>query len=323
MTSTPRAAGPGSRPSLVTALARGPVALDGGLGTRLDARGNDVTGALWSAEILRGDPGEVRAAHADFFAAGAEAAITSSYQVSHEGFARAGVSAGTVDDLLVRSVELAREAATDSLRGERSFVLASIGPFGASLGDGSEYTGAYGEFAEVSALRAWHARRLRVLADARPDALLAETIPLLAEAEAVCAEAEGLGVPLLLSFTVADGRLRSGESIADAARLAARAQGAVAVGVNCASADDATAALRIMAGVCDLPLMIYPNSGEVWDASARSWTGTARPLAEYVDEWIALGARLIGGCCRVDAGEVREISDRVARVAAHAASATP
>lgn len=328
--------------ALVDALARGPIPLDGGFGTRLDARGNDVTGSLWSAEILRDDPDEVRSAHADFFGAGARAAITSSYQVSHDGFARAGgpgaaggpaasgdasVGDAAVDALLVRSVELAREAADEADPGAgagAAFVLASVGPYGASRGDGSEYNGAYGDFSAVDALRGWHRRRLRVLAGAGADALIAETLPRLSEAEAVCAEvegleAEGLGVPLVLSFTVSGGRLRSGESISEAARLAERSPSVVAVGVNCASAEDATEALRMMGGACSLPLVIYPNSGEVWDAGARSWSGTARPLVEYVDEWIGLGARLIGGCCRVDVDEIRAISARVAA----AADATP
>lgn len=287
--------------ALLDAIATGPVLLDGGLGTRLATRGNDVSSSLWSAEVLRERPEEVRAAHLDFFRAGARAATTCSYQVSYDGFERAGLSVDDVDDLLIASVALAREAREQAgLDPREAFVLASVGPYGASLGDGSEYTGDYGEHVGVAELRRWHRRRLHVLADAGADAILCETIPSLDEARALALELADLKIPVMLSFTVGDGALRSGESIAEAARIADRLPNAIAVGVNCADADHATAALRQMREVTQLPLIVYPNSGESWNAIERSWSGAAHPLEHHVREWESLGARFIGGCCRVD-----------------------
>ena len=79
--------------SLAEALAAGPVVLDGGLSTELEARGHDVSSALWSARLLRDDPAAIVAAHAAFAAAGAQVATTASYQATVEGFAAAGVDA--------------------------------------------------------------------------------------------------------------------------------------------------------------------------------------------------------------------------------------
>lgn len=307
--------------SFTAALAQGPIVLDGGLGTRLEARGNDVTSALWSAEVLRSTPEEVRATHLDFFHAGARVATTASYQVSYDGYARVGIGADVVDALLKHSVEAARDAReTAGLTSENAWVLASIGPFGASLGDGSEYTGAYalGE----AELQQWHLRRMHVLAASGPDALLCETIPSIAEARALAGAmhqthdltpSQSTHSPVILSFTVADGILRSGESLAEAAHVAAETPGIVAIGVNCSSATDATTALRAFREVTELPFIVYPNSGEVWNARARSWDGDVHPLVSYVDEWIGLGARLIGGCCRVDTPELHQIAGAVAR----------
>ena len=59
---------------LLSAVTERPVILDGGLGTRLEDRGNDITGSLWSAQALKDDPQAVREAHAEFFSAGAEVA---------------------------------------------------------------------------------------------------------------------------------------------------------------------------------------------------------------------------------------------------------
>ncbi|QIK64639.1 homocysteine S-methyltransferase [Leucobacter viscericola] len=288
-------------------LERGAVVLDGGLGTRLETRGNDVSSALWSAEILRLRPEEVRAAHRDFFDAGARVATTASYQVSYNGYAQIGVDAEIVDELLVRSVEVAKQARVESgLTGADAWVLASVGPYGASLGNGSEYTGDY-DLSEAE-LTVWHERRLQVLDAASPDALLCETIPSNAEARALRNALGDLATPVILSFTVAEGRLRSGESLAEAVRIAETIPGILAVGVNCSSVADTDRALRIMREASGLPLIAYPNSGEVWDAESRSWSGSASSVASYVPGWRELGVKLIGGCCRVDTAELAAIA---------------
>src|SRR5215212_9465198 len=112
---------------------RHPIMLDGGLATELERRGADLHDRLWSARLLPEDPDMIRAVHADYFAAGADVAISASYQASFEGFAQRGVGRERAADLMRRSVELAREAADDT-DGER-IVAASVGPYGAILAD--------------------------------------------------------------------------------------------------------------------------------------------------------------------------------------------
>jgi homocysteine S-methyltransferase len=293
---------------LAAALNAGPVILDGGLGTLLDARGNDVSSELWSARILLENPDEVRAAHAEFFAAGAQVATTASYQVSYEGLRAVGHDDAETDALLVRSVRLAAEARDDAGGG---WVAASIGPYGATLGDGSEYRGDDG--LTVAELRAWHRRRLGVLAEAGPDVLAIETITRLAELEALAAELDGIGVPAWMSVTVSDGMLRTGESLEDAFAIAGAAPGVIAVGVNCCDADEVSGALAVARATAGVPTLAYPNSGEFWDGARRTWTGTARLPDQLVEQWAADGAALIGGCCRIGPAGI-------AAIAAHAAA---
>ena len=297
-------------PAFLDALHTGLVPLDGGLGTHLEARGNSVASALWSAQILIERPDEVRAAHLDFFRAGARVATTGSYQVSASALASAGIDPDLAPELLARSIELALEARTAAGLGpDEAWVAASLGPFGASLGDGSEYTGAYGMTSDE--IRDWHRPRIAALVAACPDVVLAETIPSLAEAAAIATETAGLGVPVVLSVTVAGGALRSGDALADLAVLAARHPGIVALGVNCSSVEETDAALRVLAAHTELPVIAYPNSGEVWDAASRTWSGTGRSIAGSIDEWLALGVRAIGGCCRVGTDEIRLLSGRI------------
>jgi len=291
--------------SLATALGAGPVILDGGLGTLLEARGNDVSTSLWSARVLWEDPGEVEAAHAEFFAAGAQVAITGSYQVSYDGLAAAGLDEARTDELLSRSVRVAAAARDAAGAG---WVAASVGPYAATLGDGSEFRG--DDSLGVDGLRHWHRRRLQVLAEAGPDVLAVETLTTLAEIEAIVRELEGTGIPAWIALTIDGGALRTGESLREAFAIAASIPEVIAVGVNCCAAHEVAPALRRARESVDLPLLAYPNSGEVWDGAARAWTGDPELPDSLFREWAGLAAGL-GGCCRLGPDTIRRIARTV------------
>ncbi|MFB7279116.1 homocysteine S-methyltransferase [Streptomyces hydrogenans] len=283
------------------ALADGVLVLDGGLSNQLEAQGCDLTDALWSARLLADAPAQIEAAHAAYVRAGAEVLITSSYQATYEGFARRGLDGAATTMLLRRSVSLAAGAGRGS-----GWVAASVGPYGAMLADGSEYRGRYG--LSVRELERFHRPRVEALAAAGPDVLALETVPDADEAEALLGAVAGCGVPVWLSYTVAGGRTRAGQGLADAFAVAAGNDQVVAVGVNCCEPAEAAGALAVAAEVTGKPGVVYPNSGERWDARARAWRGgTAFGPAEapgLAAVWEAAGARLIGGCCRVGPGTI-------------------
>ncbi|WP_210508750.1 homocysteine S-methyltransferase [Naasia sp. SYSU D00057] len=288
---------------LEEAVQRGPVVLDGGLGTLLEARGNDLSGGVWSARLLRDRPEEIVAAHREFFDAGARVAIAASYQASFEGFAREGVERREAEALLRRAVALADEA-----RAEReAWVAASVGPYGAMLADGSEYRGNYG--LTVDELRAWHRPRLEILADAGADLLAVETVPSLAEVEAVTAEVDRLGVPAWISVTVSLGTLRSGESLAEAFGVAASSPAVVAVGVNCSAPSEVLGSIAVARQATRKAIVVYPNSGEEWDAKNRTWVGSPAFPDELIRRWRHAGATLIGGCCRVRPEQIAHLAE--------------
>lgn len=291
------------------ALAAGPVVLDGGLSNQLESAGHDLSDELWSARLLAEQPEAITAAHQAYYEAGAQVAITASYQATFEGFARRGIGHEEAARLLRRSVELAREAArraTENGAARQLYVAASAGPYGAMLADGSEYRGRYG--LSVAELARFHRPRLEVLAAARPDVLALETVPDADEARALLIAVRGLGVPAWLSYSVEGDRTRAGQPLAEAFALAADADDVVAVGVNCCAPEDADAAVELAARVTGKPVVVYPNSGEQWDARARAWHGRATFTTERVAGWTAGGARLIGGCCRVGPSAVSALS---------------
>ncbi|MGV9393632.1 homocysteine S-methyltransferase [Streptomyces olivaceus] len=296
------------------ALAAGPLVLDGGMSNQLEAAGHDLGDELWSARLLAEDPGAITAAHLAYFEAGADVAITASYQATFEGFARRGVGRERAAELLALSVESAREAArrARTRRPDRAlWVAASAGPYGAMLADGSEYRGRYG--LDAGELERFHRPRLEVLAAARPDVLALETVPDTEEAVALLRAVRGLGVPAWLSYTVAGGRTRAGQPLAEAFAVAADADEVVAVGVNCCSPADVSDAVATAARVTGKPVVAYPNSGEAWDAGSRAWRGRSSFPVDRVRDWRERGARLIGGCCRVGPGTITSIAGALSR----------
>ncbi|MEV1051159.1 homocysteine S-methyltransferase [Streptomyces sp. NPDC059017] len=299
--------------SLAAALAGdGPLVLDGGLSNQLETQGCDLSDDLWSARLLADGPEQIEAAHTAYVRAGAQVLITSGYQATYEGFARRGTGRGEAAALLARSVELARAAAERTAR--EVWVAASVGPYGAMLADGSEYRGRYG--LTVRELEAFHRPRIETLARACPDVLALETVPDTDEATALLRATADTGVPVWLSYTIEGGRTRAGQELAAAFALAAGHDHVIAVGVNCCEPADAGRAVEIAARETGRPVVVYPNSGERWDARARAWTGDIAFDPARLTDWVAAGARLAGGCCRVGPDRIAALAART-RTASH------
>ncbi|MFW3471551.1 homocysteine S-methyltransferase [Streptomyces microflavus] len=300
--------------TLAEALAEGPVLLDGGLSNQLEAQGCDLSDALWSARLLADAPEQIEAAHLAYLRSGAQVLITASYQATFEGFGRHGIGPERTGALLARSVELARRAAGAARRadpGREVWVAASVGPYGAMLADGSEYRGRYG--LTVRELERFHRPRMAALAEAEPDVLALETVPDVEEAEAVVRVAEETGLPVWLSYSVAGGRTRAGQSLEEAFAVAAGREAVVAVGVNCCDPAEAEEAVRVAVAVTGKPAVVYPNSGEGWDAGGRGWTGGSTFDPGRVRAWTGAGARLVGGCCRVGPDRIKELAGLLER----------
>lgn len=276
---------------------------DGGLATELEARGHDLSDPLWSARLIADAPDEIVSVHAAYFRAGAMIATTASYQASFDGFAAHGIERDEAGALLRRSVELAK-VAREQAGGAELRVAASVGPFGAALADGSEYRGRYG--LSVAALTRWHRPRLEILADAGADVLACETVPDVDEAEALVNLVRSVGVPAWLSYTIDGTRTRAGQPLADAFAVAAGVPEIIAVGVNCCAPEDVLPAIRAAGPASGgKPVIVYPNSGETWDG--RAWVGPRRFSAQLATRWVAAGAWIVGGCCRVGPADIAEL----------------
>jgi homocysteine S-methyltransferase len=255
--------------------------------------------------------------HAAYFDAGADVAISASYQASFIGFAERGIQHEEAEDLMRLSVLLAREA-RDAAGGKGQVVAASIGPYGAVLGNGAEYTGDYGR--TIEELLEFHLPRMQVLAEAGADILAIETIPSILEAEAlVQALAAVPDARAWMSFTCRDGdRICDGTPFEQAVRTGSSSPQVVAIGVNCTAPHDITSLIEIATATAntELPIVVYPNRGAFWDAVRHSWVDPPRqdprPTLQPL-EWAEQGARLIGGCCGVGPTQISEIATALGR----------
>jgi homocysteine S-methyltransferase len=269
--------------------------------------------------VLRDDPAAVRDVHATYFRSGARVGISASYQASRSGFERNGSTAAEADRLLALSVELVREArAVVDAEGvsHPMLVAASVGPYGATLHDGSEYRGRYGVAHED--LVAFHRARIEVLVGAGPDLLAIETVPDLEEARAILDALDGADVPAWMSFSCADdAHTCAGQRIEDAAALVAESRVA-AIGVNCTKPDHiAGLVARIRTSAPDLPIVVYPNAGRVWDGAASEWLGAGSDLLPRpaVQSWFDAGVSLVGGCCGLGPTAIADIAATAMRAA--------
>jgi homocysteine S-methyltransferase len=298
---------------------QGVLILDGGLATQLEARGANLHDPLWSAKLLLESPALIRQVHLDYFWAGADCAITASYQATIPGFRRWGLTEAQAGELLKLPVQLAREAqeefwAVMAPRGGRlrPLIAASIGPYGAYLANGAEYTGDYD--LDETGLVDFHRQRWHILAENGADLLACETIPSLTEAKALAQLLrETPDRWAWFTFSCRDGRhISDGTPITECAALLEDIEQVVAVGINCTPPRYIPELISELFAVTQKPIIVYPNSGEHYDAEAKQWQGLSIPaeFGTYSREWRKAGAALIGGCCRTGPEHIRQIRDR-------------
>lgn len=291
--------------------------IDGALATELERRGCDLKDDLWSAKILMEQPEKIKQVHYDYFKAGADCAITASYQATIEGFMKRGLNEQEAIALIQKSVRLAMEArdefwaeATNQVGRSKPFVAASVGPYGAFLADGSEYRGNYG--LTETELMDFHRPRMKALIEAGPDMLACETIPCLIEAQALGKLLnEFQSIQAWISFSCGDEEhVNEGQGLEDCVRLVEKNPFVAAVGINCTSPKYVPSLIREARKATHKPIIVYPNSGESYDASRNDWDGQPvyASFGEEAREWHRAGARLMGGCCRTTPEDIQAIA---------------
>lgn len=293
--------------------------LDGALATELESHGCDLNDPLWSARVLLEEPEAIEKVHADYFRVGADCVITASYQASVDGFLKRGIEKTEALELIKKTVTLARQARDDFWKEKKvnwdrpkPIVAGSVGPYGAYLADGSEYVGDYGVSDQL--LADFHYPRIKALVEAGADVLAFETIPSLQEAKVLASLLKEFPETWAwLSFSLKDGEtISDGTGIEECARVFNDHEQIAAIGVNCTPIPVAKHAMSVLSRHTDKPIIVYPNSGETYDAETKTWHGKEACCA-FDEESVVLyeaGARIIGGCCRTHPGDIESVVKR-------------
>ena len=294
-----------------------PIVIDGGLATQCEAMGCNIDGELWSGVLLRDDPAALIAAHRAYLEAGAQIIATASYQASRQGFMAEGSTEAEADRLIASSVSLAAQARDEFMQENPDtpwpLVASSIGPYGAILHDGSEYTGNYDIDAE--GLKKFHSERLAVLDCSGADLLACETIPSRVEAIVLANLLAQASRPSWVSFSCRDEcHLADGTPLVEVASLFSSHPTVLALGVNCIPPENVLPLIDLLKSATPgKSIVVYPNSGEIYRSEDNAWLGTATPLQceRAAQDWIGGGAQLVGGCCRIGPEQIAAMSQSV------------
>ena len=297
--------------------------LDGGLGSTLEHAYPISDDPLWSASLLHTQPEAIKKTHVQFLESGAEVLIIASYQASIEGFCDfLKVSKDEAVGLIKRSATLACEARDEYLKASSNkqqniLVAGSVGPYGACQHDSSEYHGKYVDTVSVDTIKEWHRPRISALISAGVDLLAIETLPALKEAIVMTdLLKEFPQIKAWMTFTCKDEEHTCyGDKFSDVVAALSSYPQVLGVGINCTAPCHVTPLLESAQGNrTDKPFVVYPNSETI----KRDWqlrSDCSQPPATYVERWVELGARWIGGCCHTTFEDIKQIKQKMDKLA--------
>lgn len=291
-----------------------PLLIDGGLSNVLESFGCDLNNELWVAKLIAENPDSIIKTHLAYLEAGARVISTSSYQASVPGFMAIGYSENEAHELILKSVELAKMAKAKFLEQNKInypiYIAASLGPYGAYLADGSEYKGNYGVSDE--SLYKFHKNRIEILKQSEADFFIFETVPSYQECKIINKLTEESSLQAWLSFSCKDEKhINDGTPISECAKAITNNPNIFAIGINCTAPKYVSNLIKeLLININDKKIVVYPNSGEAYNAKTKTWMGIADPklYVEMAKEWKNLGAEIIGGCCRIGPEHIQNLN---------------
>ena len=270
---------------------------DGATGTNLQKRGlpKGTATELWVLE----QPEQIVALNRDFIAAGSDIILTCTFGGTTIRLEHAGL-ADRAAEINRTAAALAQKAAA----GTHVLVAGSIGPTGQLLQP-------MGPLDETAAEKAF-AEQALWLSEAGVDLLLVETQFDLAEAAAAVRGVRSVSqLPLVCSFSYDRGtRTMMGVKPTQAASEM-EALGVDAIGINCGrSLDENLKNLHELRQATRLPIWFKPNAGlpHVDEAGNTVFDVTPEMMGARAAEWLAGGARIVGGCCGTSPEHLAEIA---------------
>ena len=295
------------------------VIMDGGTGTEIPRRGVPLCPTTWSGRATLTHPDLIRRIHEDYIRAGAEVIITNTFSTGRSTL-EAGGLAGQTAEINRLAVRLAQEA-RDNVPSAKSVVVAgSMSTFVPKLDPTvtPSYEAALADYREQA----------QILAEAGVDLFVLEMLIQTLDARAAVKAASETGLPIWVGYTLqrgdagqrGNGGLYLGtrgkhvhEGIGEAVD-AVVSMGVSAFFIMHSRVEDTLPGLHALRQHTSLPVGAYAHSMELSTGEQDTGTMVVRPstAAEYLghaQDWINMGAQVIGGCCGVTPDHIKALNE--------------
>lgn len=284
------------------------ITLDGAMGTELEKYDVKTNDSLWSANALINHLDKIKQVHQSYFKAGADITITDTYQANIKAFEDRGYSHVQALKFIQNGINIAKEARDEN--NPKGLVAGCVGPYGTYLADGSEYTGNYQLSNE--AYYNFHYEKIKTIIETGADLISIDTIPNFKEVKFLgkLMDQNFSNTPYWISLSIKNpAYLADGTPINQVVQWINEQTNAVGIGINCTPIPNITPILKNIHHLTNLPLIVYPNPGDKYNPITKTWTTSNHNYSfeKLVPEWIKLGAKVIGGCCRTTPNDIKII----------------
>ena len=284
--------------------------LDGSMSFPLEKSGYDLKNRLWTGDALINNPKLIKDIHIGYLNAGSDYISTSTYQVSSMVLKELGYNNNEIYNIFKQSVDVAKDAIKESKSKKNIKIVGSFGPFAAYLPDASEFVGLYKTSDEE--IREYHIENIEVIEKIDLDIVLFETIPCLRELKILLKLIANLKKEIWLSFTCNEHlEFRDKSSIDDGIKLASKINKITTIGLNCFSPVIVKKGIKKLRSLSNKNVLIYPNSGEIYDPYEKEWNGKNLYNDKLIKEWLSLQPDIIGGCCRVGFENIKKMREEI------------
>ncbi len=284
--------------------------LDGSMSYPLELDGYNLNNRLWTGDVLINNPEVIKKIHKGYINSGSDYLLTSTYQISYDILKEIGINSEEIKELFQRSLDLAKEAIVEANTKKDIKVVASLGPFASYKKNASEYIGIYDSSDDE--IYNFHNNNLNIIKGIDYEIILYETIPCLREIKILSMIFDKLDKEIWVSMTCNDDiNFRDGSSISEACNILSEFDHITTLGLNCFSPLYFEDAYKKLKNNTKKKIIIYPNSGEIYNPKEKIWTGKKLYEDKMIKKWLSLSPNIIGGCCRVGYDDIKKMRQEI------------
>ena len=287
--------------------------LDGSMSFPMEQLGYNLKNKLWTGMALINDPNIIKDIHKGYIKAGADYISTSTYQISFGRLKNMGYQSVEIKKIFQKSVDLVKEAILESKSKREIKIVGSFGPYASFDPKASEYVGEY--ISTDDEIMNFHHNNIRIIEETDLDIILYETIPCLREFKILSEILSNTKKEIWISVTCNENiEFRDGSSFKEACEIISGIEKITTLGINCFSPLLVEKAIRKLKKYSNKKVLIYPNSGEVYNQEDKFWSGKNEFNDVMIKNWLSLSPDIIGGCCRVGFDNIKIMRKEIDKI---------